>query len=400
MAVKPAGSPGTAPGQEDQNATSIEQYNAMISARWGAGVVGGENADEQESLSNTIAQNAAIRLANSEAEAHNAPIMARDNTWYAAGAANAQTAAAAAATTATNYQDTLTSANSGGNGPAATEQALVTSGGFTPAQATQLANWYQTQIDNQVPPATIQEQLWQQPAVKERYPAIAMQQAKGIPPISITDYNAIEQSARGMAGALGLPASAVSQQDITNAIVNNVPVSGGADSIEGRLTAAHAWASNAMAGNPAATQQLKSLYGVGLPDLVHYALTNDEGVLTNKLTASSIAGNLQNAGFTALDKNQMLGLASAGVSGNANQQEQTAGTELGLTGLGGSRLSGTSLSQSELISAALGANAVGGESTGQAALALKRAQAGAAAKFSGGGNYGTGGQSAAGSAAE
>lgn len=380
------------PSQAEKNAAAgqaaeqaaIDQYNAEITARWGAGVLGGQDADNLESVGNTVAQNAAIEQENVRAQQANVPIVAQDaqnaTKWYST--------LAQQATTKQNYQNTLTATNAGGGSLETTVDTLVSQGGFSQADATSLANWYQDQINNSVPAATIEEQLYDQPAVKALYPAISQMQAKGIPPIGISDYIAVKNAVAGMSQALGIPAPPADV--LTNAIVNRVPISG-SNSIEERLTAAHTWASNAIAGNPGAFDYLQQNFGVSKSDLIQYSLTNDEGIFGNKMTASSIAANLQQAGFNQLDKGQMLGLAAAGVGQTATTAEQTAGSELALTGPGGQRLSGTGLSQAELIAANLGGSVTpGGESSGAAQVAEQRAQAGAAARFQSGGTYGSG----------
>lgn len=376
----------------------VAAYNAQITARWGTGVLaqGGESADALEAVGNTVAQNAAVRLQNQKAQAANAPVVAANTAkakaWYndVAEANNAKT------TASQEEQNTLTASDAGGNSTSATEQALVADGGMSPADAASLANWYQGEVDNLVPAATIEENLYQRPEVEKYYPAISAMAKAGVPPIGVSDYITVKNAVADMSNALGVapPPDSV----LTQALVNRVPISGGADSIEGRLQAAHTWAVNAMNGNPDAVSYLKNSYGVTLSGLTAYALTNDENATTNKLTAASIAGNLQQQGFSPIDKGQALGLAAGGVSASETGSEQTAGGQLA-GGLANARITGTSLTQAELVAANLG-GAAPGETGGAATVALRRAQAGAANKFASGGNYGTGSSSSTGSATE
>jgi hypothetical protein len=387
---------GDAAGQTAKAQSAEEQANAAAAAA-------------QSTLANS--QAAAAKARQTQQSAANAKATAMAD-WYTnvapkiiQGQNDLSTAQSA---------DNSAAVGPGGSTAGGFEADLVTDGGFTPAQASQLEAIWNADYDNpDKSPSQIYIDLINSAPVKERYPAISMMQAKGIAPVTISQYQQLESDMAALHKAAGLPDGTYSVNDLTQALVNNIPITGGPDSIEGRIQAATTWAQSQIKANPDAWGDLQKWYGVTPGSLAAYALTNNEGVLQNQLTSTQIGAGLQGQGFTQIDKNQMLNLAATGVtqsqadnaSAGAIGGAQNAGADVGLTGAQGAKLSGVSFSQGELVSATLGGKVFAngqatGESQGQATIQGRRAVSGAAAKFQTGGTYGTGTSSAAGSASE
>ena len=302
-----------------------------------------------------------------------------------------------------NQQNEQASLNAAGgtSGTISSDMADLTAMGMSSSDASELASWYQGQQDALVPPGTILANFYKTPIFAKYFPGIRAQMDAGNQsPMSISDYVSLKNDINSFSSQY-LPPGFVTDDMIGKMVASNINLS----DWEARITAAE---SAAQGANPDVVKLMNQWYGSGTTAkmLNAYYLNPQQALqsatgIENQVTSAQLGGGLEKAGFSTIDKSQLMGLAQANESLSGEQSNiNQASTQLGLTGASGARESGVSFSQGELISAQLGGSTASGETTGQSQVAQKRAVAGAAAKFQTGGTYGTGTNSAAGSASE
>jgi hypothetical protein len=124
-----------------------------------------------------------------------------------------------------------------------TIEANLQTYGFTPAQVTQLTNWAWGEITNNVDPTQIAIDLQNQPAFQQQYPGFAPANAelnaKGLPAVSVQQYQQYQTQAMAMASAAGLPAGFINSNNIGTLIGGNVSTQELSSRINNALTLAY-----------------------------------------------------------------------------------------------------------------------------------------------------------------
>lgn len=158
--------------------------------------------------------------------------------------------------------------------------------------------------------------LYDQPAFKERFPAIELRRAAGLNAMSPAEYVAYETQARQLMRAVGFPPSFYDQpDDFTKFIAGDVSL----NELNQRATL---YQQAAFATPVEVRQQLNSLYGVTEGDIAAYFAdpTRALPLLQQKFSAAQASGAAVRTGYGGLTINEAERLAGLGVNGDQAQQ--------------------------------------------------------------------------------
>lgn len=163
----------------------------------------------------------------------------------------------------------------------------------------------------------IMQRLEATPQFKQRFPAIAERQAKGLSAISPGDYVNMERGYQQALTSVGIDPSYLSSDDMTQMIAHDKSAS----ELQSQL---HNTYSTIVNGPPETQAQLQRLYGMGVTpgEAAAFFLDPDktEAYLTKRVNAAQMATSAQQSGFGQLNVNQAENLAGLGVTqSQANQ---------------------------------------------------------------------------------
>lgn len=100
--------------------------------------------------------------------------------------------------------------------------------GFTPDQVSQLTNWAWGEITNNVDPTQIAIDLQNQPAFQQQFPGFAPANAelnaKGLPAVSVQQYQQYQTQAMALAQAAGLPPGMINSANVGQLVGGNVSI--------------------------------------------------------------------------------------------------------------------------------------------------------------------------------
>jgi hypothetical protein len=172
-----------------------------------------------------------------------------------------------------------------------------------------LAPWLSNLIINNASDDEIMLELYDQPAFKQRFPAIFTRQADGLPPLSPSDYLTYEDFAKTSAKGWGIN---ISQGEINAALSADVSIKEMDDRMSMASAAVHTL-------SPQVRGQVNVLYGINEEDLVRAWLDPREQapVLRKRLTAAQIAAEGLATGFGQLNVMQAERLAEGGIDADA-----------------------------------------------------------------------------------
>lgn len=179
-----------------------------------------------------------------------------------------------------------------------------------------LADWAWSQLLNNRSANEILLDMYNQPAFKQRFPAIAARQAAGLPPLSPGEYIAYEDQARQMMRAAGFPPGFYDQSnDFTQFLTDDVSLSELSQRVSLYTQAAYQV--------PLETRQmLKNYYGIDEGGLAAYFADPNVAlpVLQQQEQAATIGGDASRQHFDNLTRSEAERLASLGVTDQQAQQ--------------------------------------------------------------------------------
>lgn len=238
-----------------------------------------------------------------------------------------------------------------------------------------LAPWLAEVIISGMSAEEFELELFERPEFKRRFPAIELRSLAGLPPVSVDEYLAYENTMRNLSDMWDFP---LSQEEINTALAMNLS----AVEAEQRI----GLAVNLVYESPIEDQEEASrLYGVSAGQMAKYWMdpTKQFGVLQQQLVASRIAGSALRSGFGQLTREEAERLGSLGVTPEAAQE--------GLGGLYRMRNLFTPMNTSEdEITRQQQLEALAGNA--QATEAIETRQATRVAEFGGGGDFAAGGE--------
>lgn len=173
-----------------------------------------------------------------------------------------------------------------------------------------LAGWASEAIVSGLGAEEIEFQLRERPEFKARFPAITAREKAGLPPVSVDEYLAYEQSLSQMGRAFGVT---LTKAQTDAALGANVSVAEMQERVGIAATAVYQ-------SPPEVRAALSRLYGIGTGDLVNYWLDPKQTapVLQRKFVAAQIAAEAERVGFAAqLSAEQAESLGEAGVTADA-----------------------------------------------------------------------------------
>lgn len=173
-----------------------------------------------------------------------------------------------------------------------------------------LSDWAWQQLLAGSSQAQVELDLYEQPAFKARFPAIAQRVAKGLPAITPNEYLAYENAARQVMRAAGFPPSFYDQpDDFTRYLVND-------KSIAELSQDAALYQQAAYQAPQEVRDQLRNLYGIDEGGIAAYYADPDRAlpILQQQFTASQIAGQAQRQQFGQLSQSEAERLAALGVT--------------------------------------------------------------------------------------
>jgi hypothetical protein len=162
-------------------------------------------------------------------------------------------------------------------------------------------------VQKNASPEEIENELYNRPEFKARFPGIAHRDKYGYPPISVDEYLSFENTFAQAAKAYGIEFS----KERTDALISlNVSVA----EAEERLSMA---AKAVYQSDRLTREELNRLYGVTTPDLIRYWLNPREElpVLQRRFITAEIGGEAKRSGFGHdLGVTQLEYLADRGMS--------------------------------------------------------------------------------------
>jgi len=175
-----------------------------------------------------------------------------------------------------------------------------------------LAPWLSNLIINNASDDEIMLELYDQPAFKQRFPAIFTRQAAGLPPLSPSDYLTYEDFAKTSAKGWGIN---ITQDEINAALSADLSMKEMDDRMGMVSAAVHTL-------SPQVRGQVEVLYGITDEDLKRAWLdpAAQAPILRKRLTAAQIAAEGMAVGFGQLTAMQAERLAEAGLSAEQARQ--------------------------------------------------------------------------------
>lgn len=179
-----------------------------------------------------------------------------------------------------------------------------------------LAQWAWDQLVNNRSPNEIMLDLVNQPAFKQRFPAIDQRRQAGLPSISPAEYINYETQARQLMRAAGFPQGFYDQpDDFTNYIAGDVSLAELSQRVQIYQQAAYQAPAEVR-------QQLKDLYGVDEGGIAAFFADEKRALpaLQQQYTSAQIAGQAQRQRFGPLSVTEAERLAQLGVTADAAAQ--------------------------------------------------------------------------------
>lgn len=169
-----------------------------------------------------------------------------------------------------------------------------------------LSNWAAESIIQGKSAEQIENELFDQPAFKQRFPAITQREQKGLPPISIDDYLSYEETASSLGSTWGLN---LSKQEVDDLISHDVsPVE-----LEERFNIA---AGAVYESDIETRSELARLFNITQGDLMRYWMDpkKELGDLQQRYRMGQVAGAAIRSGYGTIQKTSAQRLAEVGMT--------------------------------------------------------------------------------------
>lgn len=173
-----------------------------------------------------------------------------------------------------------------------------------------LATWLSQRITAGASPEQVELELYDRPEFITRFPAIRIRGREGLPPLSVDEYLAYENTMNQMAKAFG---TTLTKEQTDAMLAANVSASEGQERLG-------MYAKAVYQSPPEVRNRLETFYGISTGDMVGY-LTDPKTqlpVLQRRFAAADIAASAMRAGYDReLSAEQGERLFEAGVTGES-----------------------------------------------------------------------------------
>jgi hypothetical protein len=175
-----------------------------------------------------------------------------------------------------------------------------------------LAPWLSEMIITGVSPEEFEFQLFERQEFKDRFPAIELRRLAGLPPISVEEYLAYENTIQNLSTMWDIP---VSKEEINSLLSLNVS----AQEVEERFGLAVGLVFESPEED---VQQFKQFYGASEGQIAKYFMDPQKqlGAMQQQYIASRVAGSAIRSGFGPITREQAERLGSLGITPEAASQ--------------------------------------------------------------------------------